>query len=82
MKAPPGNLNYGTMPHSNILFTIVGATLLMNALRILGSFRSFCMASCSIGPLGCPFSCHNCSQLDCWYFWMTLSAILFMIGYC
>src|SRR6266540_6321858 len=33
-------------------------------------------ASCSIGGFGSFFCCHNCSQVDCWYFWMTFWAII------
>src|SRR5205814_10326822 len=78
--------DHGIIPHSNILLAIGAATLLIKAERICGSDFNIWRASCSICGLGAlPFwalSCHNCSQVDVWYFWMTLSAILCMIGYC
>ena len=72
--------DHGIMPHSNILLAMGAATLLMNAERICGSDFNISRASCSICGLGAlPFSarsCHNCSQVDVWYFWMTLSAMI------
>ena len=69
------------MPHSNILLAIGGATLLMNASRIFGSFRSISMACCSCGDLVCPrsaLSFHNCSHEACWYgLFLTTEWILF-----
>src|SRR5439155_9648881 len=73
---------HGIIPHSNILLTMGAATRLMKAVRRPGLSRSFCMASCSIGGFFWPFLCQSCSQLACWYFWMTLSAIMSSIGSC
>src|SRR6266850_2957274 len=71
---------HGIMPHANILLAIGAATMLMNSALSCGSPRSSWMASCSIAGFGWPFSyafsCHNCSQVDCWYFWTTLLAIM------
>src|SRR6266496_6588797 len=76
--------DHGIMPHSNILLAIGAATLLMNAARICGPDFNIWRASCSICGLGalsfCALSCHNCSQVDDWYFWTTLSAILSRMG--
>ena len=76
----------GIIPHSNILLTIGAETLAKNAWRICGSCCSIFTTRCSISGLGWPwpaaFSAHNCWQDDDWYFWMTLSATLSMIGNC
>src|SRR4029450_5127399 len=54
----------------------------MNAVRLWVSPCSIWMASCSCADFDWPFCCHNCSQEACWYFWMTLSAIMSRSGYC
>ena len=71
-----GGTDHGIMPHSNILLAMGAATLLIKAERICGSDFNIWRASCSICGLGAlPFSalsCHNCSQVDVWYFWIDL----------
>ena len=51
------------------------AILLINAARICESDFNISKARCSIGDSGffpfCALSCHNCSQVACWYFWIT-----------
>ena len=67
--------DHGIMPHSNILLAIGAATLLIKAERICASDFNISNALCSIGDSGflpfCALSCHNCSQVACWYFWTT-----------
>src|SRR5262249_28764031 len=74
----PARSLHGIIPHSNILLTMGAETLLKTSARICGSSRSSWTRRCSISGLGLPcpaaFSCHNCSQLDDWYFWTTLLA--------
>jgi hypothetical protein len=64
--------HYGIIPHSNILLAMGAATLLMNTARICGSAFNISNAFCSTGGTGVfPLlarSCHNCSQVDVWYF--------------
>src|SRR5579863_2068294 len=74
----------GIMPHSIILLTTGAATMLTNEARIFGSLRNICMASCSCwdGGFFCDFCCHNCSQLELWYFCATFVAMASTTGYC
>src|SRR5882762_3837064 len=76
---------HGIIPHSNILLAMGAATLLIKAERICGSDFNIWRASCSICGFGAlsfwALSCHNCSQVACWYFWTTFSAILSSTGW-
>ncbi len=64
-----GSFDYGTMPHSNILFAMGAATLFRKYSRIFGSFLSipttFCLVAACWGSGGCCFCALRSSHVEC-----------------